>query len=174
MSVDSNNISTDQKIEMLKHTIDRYDHYFDSVNNKGNLFLTLNTFLLGGMITGYYTIKVNVVGQNDITFFVWIALILCLLSIGATLQAIIPYVNRQADCINGSVLNFNNVANLSHSSFKRMYDDMTESAKYEDYLEQSYLLAKGLQKKFLKLKIATYLLAGCFACIIYIGIKILN
>lgn len=146
MSENLNNISTEGKIEMLKHSIDRYDHYFDSINNKGNLFLTLNTFLLGGMITGYYSIKDNIICQNDIIFFVWIALILCLLSIGATLQAIIPYVNKQADCVNGSVLNFNNVANLSHASFKRMYEDLTESKKYEDYIEQSYLLAKGLQK----------------------------
>ncbi len=65
----NNNISTEEKIEILKHTIDRYDHYFDSINNKGNLFLTLNTFLLGGMITGYYSIKDNIVGQNDIIFF---------------------------------------------------------------------------------------------------------
>ncbi|MEC5172180.1 Pycsar system effector family protein [Chryseobacterium nepalense] len=174
MSTNTDNISIEEKIEILKHTIDRYDHYFDSINNKGNLFLTLNTFLLGGMITGYYSIKDNIIGQNDIIFFVWIALILCLLSIGATLLAIIPYVNKQADCVNGSVLNFNNVANLSYASFKRMYEDLTELKKYEDYVEQSYLLAKGLQKKFSKLKTATYLLAGCFACIIYIGLKILN
>lgn len=174
MSTNNSNISIEEKIEMLKHSIDRYDHYFDSINNKGNLFLTLNTFLLGGIITGYYSIKDNIVGQNDLIFFVWIALILCLLSIGATLQAIIPYVNKQADCVNGSVLNFNNVANLSYASFKRMYEDLTEIKKYDDYIEQSYLLAKGLHKKFTKLKTATYLLAGCFACIIYIGLKILN
>lgn len=37
-------ITTTEKIETLKHTMDRYDHNYDSVNNKTNVFLTLNTF----------------------------------------------------------------------------------------------------------------------------------
>jgi hypothetical protein len=174
MSTNINTIATANKIEMLKHSIDRYDHYFDSINNKGNLFLTLNTFLLGGIITGYYSIKDNINGEIDVIFFVWIALILCLLSIGTTLLAIIPYISKQADCVSGSVLNFNNVANISLGSLKLMYENLTEDKKYEDYLEQSHLLAKGLQKKFSYLKIATCLLGGCFNCIIIIGIKIFN
>lgn len=171
----SNNIiSISEKIEMLKHSIDRYDHYYDSINNKGNLFLTLNTFLLGGILTGYYSLKENLVGQNDIIFFVWIGLAFCFFSVTATLWAIIPYVTKQADCVNGSALNFNNVANLSYASFKRMYDDLDENKKLEDYIEQTHLLAIGLQKKFSKLKYATYFLAGCIGCIIIVGLKILN
>lgn len=62
------NMQAEKKIEMLRHTMDRYDHYYDSVNNKGNLFLTLNTFLLGGIITGYYSVKSDISEQFDVLF----------------------------------------------------------------------------------------------------------
>ncbi|MDV3550501.1 hypothetical protein CMU66_18390 [Elizabethkingia anophelis] len=170
----TNNLPTADKVETLKHTMDRYDHYFDSINNKGNLFLTLNTFLLGGMITGYYSIKDTIANQFDIMFFMWIGLVLCLFSLGFTLWAIIPYLNKQADSINGSTINFGNVSNISFESFKQMYANVTEQKRYDDYVHQVYLLACGLQKKFCRLKTATYMLGGCFICIIIIGIKILR
>lgn len=167
-------LNINEKIEILKHTMDRYDHYYDSVNNKGNLYLTLNTFLLGGIVTGYYSIKDYIVCGFDILFFVWAGLILCLLSIGFSLWATMPYLSKQADSISGSVIYFGNVANVSFQSFKQMYDNMTDAKRFEDYLQQVHLLALGLQKKFDRLKIATYLLGGCFVCIIIIGFKILN
>ena len=169
-----NSINTIEKTETLKHTMDRYDPYFDSVNNKANVFLTLNTFLLGGIVTGYYSIKDQIVCGFDILFFVWAGLILSLLSIAFSLWATVPYLSKQADSINGSVVYFGNVANVSFQSFKQMYCDMTDEKRYEDYLQQVHLLALGLQSKFYRLKIATYLLGGCFACIIIIGFKILN
>lgn len=167
-------INTTEKIEILKHTMDRYDHYYDSVNNKANVFLTLNTFLLGGIVTGYYSIKDQIVCGFDILFFVWIGTILCLLSITFSLWATVPYLSKQADSANGSVIYFGNVANVSFQSFKQMYSDMTDEKRHEDYLQQVHLLALGLQNKFRRLQIATYLLGGCFLCIIIIGFKILK
>ncbi|TDE16350.1 Pycsar system effector family protein [Dyadobacter psychrotolerans] len=163
-----------EKIEMLRHVMDRYDHYYDSVNNKGNLYLTLNTFLLGGIITGYYAIKSDVQEQFDVLYFIWTALILCLGSIAYTLLAIIPFISRESDPVNGSLINFNNVANISQSSFKTQLDSLTEIRCYEDYVSQVKALAIGLNRKFSRLRIATYLLAGCFACIVVIGVKILQ
>ncbi len=163
-----------EKIETLKHTMDRYDHYYDSVNNKGNLYLTLCTFLLGGIITGYYAIKETIVGRCDVLFFTWIGLLSCLLSICFTLWAIVPYLSKKADGSNGSVLFIGDVSNVSFQRFKQLYTDMNYENRYEDYLKQVHLLALGLQKKFRRLQIATYLLCGCFICIIIIGFKILK
>lgn len=168
------NITTAEKINTLKHTMDRYDHYYDSVNNKANVFLTLNTFLVGGIITGYYSIKDQLECGFDLYFFVLTGLIFSLLSIGFSLWATMPYLSKQADSLNGSVIFFGNVANISFQSFKKMYDDMTNENQFEDYLQQVHLLALGLQNKFYRLKVATYLLGGCFVCIIIIGFKLLN
>lgn len=166
--------SVSDKMDTLKHTMDRYDHYYDSINNKGNLFLTLNTFLLGGLISGYYAIKDTNSNQCGVPAFVWIGLICCLLSLGFTLWAIFPYLNKQADSLNGSLINFGNISNITFESFKQLYNNDTDQKRYEDYVHQVYLLACGLQKKFSRLKTATYLLGGCFICIIIIGIKILK
>lgn len=161
-------------MEMLKHTMDRYDHYYDSINNKGNLYLTLNTFLLGGIITGYYSVKDALVGDIYSVLFVLLALISCLSSIAYTLWAIIPYLSKQADSINGSAIYFGNVSNLSIQSLKKMYNDMTDADAYEDYVQQVHLLAIGLQNKFCRLQKATYLLAACFLFIVLVGLKILK
>lgn len=167
-------ISKIDKIETLKHTMDRYDHYYVSVNNKGNVYLTLNTFLLGGIVTGYFSIKDQIASEFDLLFFVWVSLILCFLSIVFSLWATIPNLSKQSASENGSVIYFGNVANVSFRTFSQMYSDMTEEKRYEDYLQQVHLLACGLQNKFLRLKVATYFLAGSFLCIAFIGFKLLN
>lgn len=169
-----NSTELSAKTEMLKHTMDRYDHYYDSVNNKGNLFLALNTFLLGGIITGYYGIQEGIGERYNILLFVWLALICCLLSMGFTLWAIFPYLNKNIDKVYGSAMYFGEVSHLTLTDFKKRYEQMTEYKKYEDYLQQVHLLALGLQKKFFRLQIATYFLGGCIVCIIIIGIKILK
>jgi len=167
-------MNKNEKIEMLKHTMERYDHYYDSVNNKGNLYLTLNTFLFGGIITAYYSIKESLVGKCDILFFVWASLICCGLSLLFTLWAIIPYLSRQRNSIKSSLLYFGDVSNVSIGSFTNKYAEITEDKVYEDFLQQVHLLAIGLQNKFRRLQIATYLLGGCFISIIIIGFKILK
>jgi hypothetical protein len=162
------------KLETLKHTIDRYDHYYDSVNNKGNLYLTLGTFLLGGIITGFYSIKDTIADRNDILFFLWFGLLTCVVSLILTLWATSPYLSRKKDNPNGSVLFFGDVSSFSFQSFSKMYLNVNEEGIYEDYLKQVHLLALGLQKKFYRLQIASYLLIGCFICISIIGFKILK
>lgn len=162
------------KIEILKHSIDRYDHYYDSVNNKGNLYLTLNTFLLGSVVTGYYSTK-GIISQQTpyIVFFIWLSLASCIISIGFTLWAIMPYLSKASSTGVASVINFGNVSNIAHSGFKQLCDDMTEEKQYDNYLNQSYLLAVGLQKKFKRLQVATYLLGINFIFISIIIFKIL-
>ena len=164
-------MKSNDKIEALKHTMDRYDHYFNSVNNKGSLYLALNTFLLGGMVTGFYSIKESLAESS---LFAYAGLICCLLSIGFTLWAIVPYLSKRNPC-NDSVLYFGNVSNYSLNIFKKMYDEMTEDNLYEDYLRQVHLLAIGLNQKFYRLQVATYLLVGCLLCNVAVaGIIILK
>ena len=167
-------MKSNDKIETLQHTMDRYDHYFNSVNNKGSLYLALNTFLLGGIVTGFYSIKGSISERCDSSLFAYAGLICCLLSIGFTLWAIFPYFSKHNPG-NDFVLYFENVSNYSLNIFKKMYDEMTEDSLYEDYLRQVHLLAIGLHQKFYRLQVATYLLVGCFICIVAIsGILILN
>ena len=153
-------MKTNEKIEALKHTMDRYDHYFNSVNNKGSFYLALNTFLLGGIVTGFYSLKASVA----ISLLVYAGLTCCLLSLGFTLWAIFPFLSKR-NSVNDSVLYFGGVSNYSHNIFKKMYDEITEDNLYEDYIRQVHLLAIGLHHKFRRLQVATYFLVGCLICI---------
>ena len=36
--------------DRLEYTINRFDHYFDSVNNKSAVYIAINTFITGGII----------------------------------------------------------------------------------------------------------------------------
>ncbi len=161
------------KTEVLRHTMDRYDHYYDSVNNKGNLFFTLDTFLFGGIITGYYSIKDEICCDVLTHVLVWSALVFCSSSILFVLRAITPYVNKPSLKFKNSILNFSCVAAVSHDDFKTAYEQLDQQNAYEDYLRQVHLLAIGLQKKFKYLKRAAICLALVFLIIIIIGIKIL-
>lgn len=166
-------ISGNERIRMLKHTMDRYDQYYNSVNNKGYLFISLNTFLLGGIITGYFSIRNEVVIDFFFLLMVCLGLIFCLLSIGFSLSAIIPYLGKKYENGHISAIYFENVANISLQEFKKKYDEMTSGLQYDDYLKQTHTLALGLKKKFRRLRTATLLLSGCFFCIIIIGVNIL-
>lgn len=166
-------MTTVEKTDMLKHTMDRYDHYYDSVNNKCSLYLTLTTFLFGGIITGYYTIKDDLICTQSIVVLIWISLSACLISIYYVIRAIIPYVSKHKTGEKISVLNYSCVAGITDTEFKDIYEAMTEKKQMKDYLNQVQLLAKGLQKKFFYLCMASYFLIAVFICITIIGIKIL-
>ena len=44
------------KYEHAKFVIERFDHYYDTVNSKGSFYIGLNTFILGGLCAGYISI----------------------------------------------------------------------------------------------------------------------
>lgn len=54
--------------ERLLLCISRYDHYYDSVNNKSNVFLTLSIFVVGGLVAGYSTLMDKVACNSYLHF----------------------------------------------------------------------------------------------------------
>jgi len=74
-----------EKLEHMKFIINRYDAYIESSQTKSNLYLALNTAILGGTITLLTALK-----HEDLTFFVIVLLglaaLLALLSSTITLS----------------------------------------------------------------------------------------
>jgi len=94
--------------ERLKYCIGRYDHYFDSVNNKSNVYLTLSVFIFGGML-GLYS---NLLEKTNYHFWVNV-LMLTIMGIGLTAMLITilasrPYLTKETD----SLLFFQSVSNM--------------------------------------------------------------
>ena len=143
-----------QKIEHLKYCIDRFDHYYEGINNKASFFLGLNTFILGGLLAGYFS--VNEV-KNCGNWFQLNLIIVCALgalSIVMTLLTINPYLKSK----NKSVIYYGAIATEKYDEYKDMLQQLDEITLYKDFSKQSHILAGGLQSKFRKLKIAGFLI----------------
>lgn len=161
------------KISSLQYTINRYDHYYDTINNKGNLYLTLNTFLIGGSITGYFSMN----DKFDLGFFTIIGfcgVLFSLISIFFTLRAIYPYLSKMQtneDLV--SATNFSEISNKTLIEFKKLHAEYAEDSYYNDLVKQVHQLSLGLQSKFTKLQEATIYLSGAFLMLFITIYKIL-
>ena len=151
-----------KKIEELRFILDRLDIYLESSQNKSNLYMALNTIVLGGVITIIAAIK-----ELECSSLLNISLLLIALasiaSILITLSAINPYTKSSKST--KSVFFFKDIA--EHSSFQEyqtLLDNHIDSEEKlaEDISSQIYSIAKGLNMKYRKLKTVGLIIAGEF------------
>ncbi len=140
-----NKLSDEKKIELLKYNISRYDHYFASVNFKSSFLVLGNITILGFVLSNRTNIYPNYI------FYVLVLLITS--SLLAILFAIKPYLKKYKN--KDSVIFFNDISNNDFEDFDKKINELSVSIYIKDLKEQTYILAKGLQKKFLYLNIAT-------------------
>lgn len=163
-----------EKCETLKYIISRYDHYYDSVNNKGNVYLTVNLFILGSVIASYYTLSSSWVLNNASHITAVILIILNLTSVYYTLTAIRPHLNTKNDNHTGSLIYFGDVADYHKGQHIERWDNLAIDGLYNDLRTQVHLLAAGLSMKFQNLRKATLfislqiLAAVVLYCIIFL------
>jgi len=161
------------KIEQLKFCIGRYDSFYDHVNSKGNLYIPLNSFLMSGIVGGYFSLKDKIHFDSSMIFLLAVTLLFNLLGFGYTIWATMPYLKSTIKK-DASLIFFNDVASNTWLEYDKKYDAMTEQNLYIDFKKQGYLLASGLKKKFNRLTIATIFLMLQFLGIIIISILIFN
>ena len=153
------------KIDELKFIIGRFDHYFDSVNGKGNLYLTLNTFLLGGAIGGYAVLL-----TNRVCTLAWPELVM----IGAigvcnviaylyTMRAIYPFVSKHQG---SSYIFYGDIAGRTETEWKTLFGAVQGPVYEQDLVHQAHQLAGGLQKKYKRMRTATWWMFVEFVCFI--------
>lgn len=149
-----NTVNTKDKIDELKFAIGRFDHYFDTVNNKGNLYLTINTFILGGSIVGYYTLDQRYEFNDWVLILAFIPFVLCsLVSFTYTLIAIKPYARKGKG--GTSLLFFGDVSQQATSAWSGRWASLSQDEWQMELQTQSLQLAKGLNRKFECLGCAT-------------------
>ncbi|WP_300601908.1 hypothetical protein [Niabella sp.] len=156
--------------ERLKFCVERYDHYYDSINNKATVFLTLGTFITGGLVAGYPTLleKVNC----GICIHLLMGL---LLSLGLAIMIIVAWTSVPFLKSGGnSLYYFNDISAIPMSDFGNYSQSVTEADEILDLREQVYQLAAGLSGKFKKLRIAGYLLITQFFLFIPLIIVIIS
>lgn len=149
------------KYEHTKFIIERFDHYYDTVNSKGSFYIGINTFILGGICAGYITLYDKM--HAPISLWLWVFLFLlfvfCISSTLCTIRAITPYSKDNHSGINKpSLMYFGGIAKHELCYFKEKFNEQDDQATLNDVIQQAHSLAKGLEKKFKYLKWASYFL----------------
>jgi len=149
--------------DRLQYTIGRFDHYFDSINNKTAVYIAINTFLIGGILASYSSVDKYII-QYSTAFNLIISLEL-LIGIAALIilvYASIPYFTKSSD----SLIYFGSIGSKSKDDFYTHSKKCDEEEEINDLRDQVYALSKGLTKKFSRLKLVGVLLATQFIFLI--------
>lgn len=158
-------------MEHKRFIIERFDHYYDSINNKANVLLAVSIFIIGGLFACLSGLSTYL---KETYWAVCLLIGMLGLTVGsliATLIALIPYTSKKGD----SLIYFGNIRNLTRLEFIKNFEKQDEAGINVDLLGQIYELAGGLQKKFYYLRIASmFLLIEAFFLIPLILIVINN
>jgi hypothetical protein len=146
--------------ERLKYTINRLDHYYDSVNNKTAVYIGINTIITGSAIA--ITTQIQEVLELDFWLqFLMAAIIgLGLLSLMMLSWASIPYLDSKKKI--ESVYYFDTIAQMKRKDFYESSENLDKKGNLKDLRNQVFELSQGLRRKFLKLKWVGKLLIAQF------------
>ncbi len=145
--------------ERLKNSIGRFDHYFDSVNNKTVVYISINTFLAGGLLAGYFVIEKYICEyQKLFDVLISLELLMGLVSLIILVYASIPHLSPESK----SLLYFGNIGDMDYEDFTKLSKNQDKKGELTDLRSQVHTLSKGLKKKFTRLQYAGYFLLGEF------------
>lgn len=151
--------------EQSKFIIGRFDHYFDSINNKGVFYITINTFLLGGLLS---QIREIVSSSSGSWWIYTLVLGFVLINVSSTILTILsinPFKSPKCD-EPSSLIYYSDIACKDLNSFKVEYATQTEEFTKMDFTNQIHQLAGGLKIKFDRLRYAGILLLFQFVSLV--------
>lgn len=140
--------------ERLKYTIDRFDQYFDGVNNKSNIVLGFGTLIFGSLVAVYPSltkvVEFNWIMHANFGILVTLGFVSMLILIFTS----IPHLESSGKSIHF----FQSISNMGESAFITKSKNFDIEEEIKDLREQVFHLANGLSKKFKRLRIALILL----------------
>lgn len=149
--------------DRLIYTIGRFDHYFESVNNKTAVYIAINTFILGGILASYVNVEKHI--KEYVYFFninLSIVLAIGLITLIILIYASIPYFSKKPN----SLFYFGTIGSQSIDSFIEKSKKYETKDEIKDLRNQVYTLSKGLNTKFIRLKLSGQLLVIQFIALI--------
>lgn len=157
--------------ERLLFCIDRFDHYYDSVNNKSSVFLGLSTFIVGGLVAGYFALPAIV----NCTFWIcYLMMLLILIGIIIMIVVVLAATPYSSDGIE-SLHYFGSISCQKHDDFcAKSAGPVSLDDELLDLRQQVHQLACGLSSKFIKLRWAGNLFTAQFILFIPLLILILT
>lgn len=146
------NTSSNEK-ERLVLCISRFDHYYDSINNKGAVFLGIGTFVVGGLLALFPYLEQKVCFTFWPKFLLIDTILLGLAGIIITILATTPFLVRKVS----SQYYFGSIAEMSLLDFGTTSRKFSHNDELDDLRAQVHGLAHGLQSKFQKLRLVALL-----------------
>lgn len=136
--------------ERLKFCIERFDSYYDSVNNKSSVFLAVSIFIVGGLVASYPSI-LNLVNCGLCVHLIMISAIgLGLATMIIVIMASTPFLTNDSD----SLYYFGSIACLTQDQFcVKSGPNFTDEDELSDLRNQVHQLSRGLKMKFTRLTI---------------------
>lgn len=140
-----------EKIEFSQFVIGRYDHYYDSVNNKANFWLAFNSFLIGAVVTTYKDVADMMKNVSCLNTYKTVALLFIVVT---TVSIIFIVLGSLPHTSSGgrSIIFFGDVAEIQKATYLNKVTQIDKPSLSNDYNEQVHELAKGLKKKYWYLK----------------------
>ncbi len=141
-----------KKIEQSRYVLDRFDHYIEGANSKGNFLLAFSAFLFGFIVTSINSIVAfnNFKAQGWTTGLLILILILGLVSIAFTIAAVFPFLktNNSSSKKYHSLIFFNSIADMDEDNFLTQYKEQKDKKINKDIAKQIYAISKGLKTKY--------------------------
>lgn len=161
------------ELDLLKHTLARFDQYYSGVNSKGQFYLAINTFLIGASVASYTLMKDEFALSHTMKFLHGLVIVLSFFSILLVLVAINPFLKSGGSGKYNSLLFFGALASLSEVDVHSYYKAATAETITDDFRRQVYVLAGGLKRKYTFLQWSGLLLFAEFLLISIISISLL-
>lgn len=159
MSISTEPTESINKVEHMKFLIGRFDHYYDSANNKGSFYIGINTFILGGICVGFSSYCKNVQLGMCTCVVAIILLVTCFASIFYTLLAMTPFLKINfGSNTDDSLVFFGGITKYEEADFHLRFRNQLDNEIIEDYQNQIYTLSKGLNDKYKWLQEAGFFL----------------
>lgn len=140
--------------DRLKYTISRLDHYYDSINNKTALYVAVNTFLTGAILTFVIQFKNALLYNTWLTIFLALIVFVGIWNLVLIAKVCIPYHPVRIN----SLYYFKCISSMSEVEFSDSSKKRKEKADIKDLRCQVHELSTGLTKKFIRLSVIGKLL----------------
>lgn len=132
------------ELDRLKYCIDRFDGYFEGVNNKNNLVLAINTFIVGGLIAIYSSLTKYVEVNSFFNSFYLLSICIGVFAMLLLILSSMPFLKSSTS----SLISFCSISKLNKKDFFKKSKEMSEKGLVKDLRGQTHELAVALQKKF--------------------------
>lgn len=151
-----------KEIEHSRYVLNRFDHYIEGANSKGNFLLAFSAFLFGFIVTSFNHIIAfnNSYAKNCTIGLLGLILVVGLASIGFTIAAVFPFLktNNSSSKKYHSLVFFNSIADMEEENFLKQYKQQKDKKARKDMAKQIYAISKGLKTKYFRISWAIRLI----------------